>query len=212
MSTVTNIRSRLDTIEQSHELIQNYLLIWVDDNINLSNEDCESILTQLRCVVKKVNHCTTPAECIEFLNKMDDAKAFVISSGTLGQQLMPDIHDMAQVRVIYIFCSNKELHGSWVNRWSKIEGVFTAIKPICESLKKVARECDHDTISMSFIPKQKTVSATSDQNKLDELPPSFMYSTLFKETALKIDEDDNESINDLISYCLKKKKTFQSKS
>ncbi len=125
MSTATNTRSGLDTIEQSHELVQNYLLIWVDGNINLNNEDSEKILTQLRCVVKKVNHCTTPAECIEFLNKMDDTKAFVISSGALGQQLVPDIHDMAQVRAIYIFCGNKELHEGWVNKWSKIEGVFT---------------------------------------------------------------------------------------
>ena len=206
MSVATNIRSRPDTIEQSHELVQNYLLIWVDGNIDLNNEDCENILTQLRCVVKKVNHCTTSAECIEFLNKMNDAKAFVISSDALGQQLMPDIHDMVQVRAIYIFSGNKELHESWVNRWSKIEGVFTAIKPLCESLKKAVRECDHDTISMSFLSKQKTVAATSDQNKLDELPPSFMYSALFKEIALETDEDDNESINNLIAHCLKKKK------
>ena len=80
------------------------------------------------------------------------------------------------------------------------------IKPICESLKKVARECDHDTISMSFVPKQKIVAATSDQNKLDELPPSFMYSTLFKEIALEIDENDNKLIDNLIAYCLKKKR------
>jgi tetratricopeptide (TPR) repeat protein len=260
-NAATNITSRSSTTERRCELVQNYLLIWVDDNIDLENEDCENTLTKLRGVVRKVDHCTTPAECIEFLNKMDDEKAFVIVSGALGQRLVPDIHDMAQVRAIYIFCSNKARrswwktskrktpkrktskgkiwnsdtslclscstfsfpyfpfrrfpcrrfpptparHEGWANEWSKIQGVFTAIKPICESLKKVARECDHDTISMSFVPKRKTsATTTSDQEDLDQLPPSFMYSTLFKEIMLEIRENVNESIGNLVVYCRKK--------
>jgi hypothetical protein len=139
MGAGTIITSRFSATERRHELVQNYLLIWVDGNIDLKNEDCENTLTKLREVVKKVHHCMTPAECIEFLNNMDDEKAFVILSGYLGQHLVPDIHDMAQVRAIYIFCSNKAQHEGWANEWPKMQGVFTTIKPICESLKKVAR-------------------------------------------------------------------------
>jgi hypothetical protein len=176
MGAGTIITSSFNATERRHELVQNYLLIWVDGNIDLKNQDCENTLTKLRDVVRKVNHCTTPAECIEFLNTMDDEKAFVIVSGALGQHLVPDIHDMAQVRAIYIFCSNKAQHEGWANEWPKIQGAFTTIEPICESLKKVARECDHDTISMSFVPKRKTsATTTSDQDDLDQLPPSFMY-------------------------------------
>ena len=206
MSATTNITFRSNITAQTHKLVQNYLLIWVNDDINLTNEDCENILIQLHAVVKKVDHCSTTAECIELLNKMDDEKAFVISSGAAGQHLVFDIHNMAQVHTIYIFCDNKELHEGWVNEWPKIEGVFTDIKSICESLKKVTHECDHDAISMSFVPNRETVITKSDQNKLDELPPSFMYSTLFKEIASEIDEDDNKLISDLVAYCLKKKK------
>ena len=52
-------------------------------------------------------------------------EAFVISSGALGQHLVFDIHNMAQVHTIYIFCDNKQLHEGWANEWPKIEGVFT---------------------------------------------------------------------------------------
>ena len=193
-----------NTTERIYQLVQNYLLIWVDGNIDPKNEDCENTLTQLRGVVRKVDLCTTPAECIEFLNKLGDEKAFIISSGALGQHLVSDIHDLAQVRAIYIFCGNKARHEGWAKGWPKVQGVFTEIKPICESLKKVTRECDHDTISMSFVPKRKTEGTTSDQDNLDELPPSFMYSTLFKEIILEIDEDDKKSINDLVAYCRKR--------
>ena len=216
-SAATSITTKSNTTERTYQLVQNYLLIWVDGNIDPKNEDCENTLTQLRGVVRKVDLCTTPAECIEFLNKMGDEKAFIISSGALGQHLVSNIHDLAQVRAIYIFCGNKARHEGWARKWPKVQGVFTAIKPICESLKKVTRECDHDTISMSFVSKRKTEGTTSDQDNLDELPPSFMYSTLFKEIILEIDEDDNKSINDLVAYCRKKNipeqelKNFQAK-
>ena len=80
-SAATNTASRSNTAQRISQLVQNYLLIWVDGNIDPKNEDCENTLIQLRGVVRKVDHCTTAAECIEFLNKMDDEKAFIISSG-----------------------------------------------------------------------------------------------------------------------------------
>ena len=113
MSAAASITSRSNTTQRTYELVQNYLLIWVNDNIDPKNEDCKNILTQLRGVVRKVELCTTAEECIEFLNKMNDQKAFIISSGALGQHLMSDIHDLARVRAIYIFCDNKARHEGW---------------------------------------------------------------------------------------------------
>ncbi|CAF2056713.1 unnamed protein product [Rotaria magnacalcarata] len=181
--------------------VQNYLVIWVDGSIALNNKDCQNTLTQLREVVRKVNFCTTPEECIQFLNQMDDERAFIISSGALGQQLVSDIHHMAQVDAIYIFCGNKTRHAGWTKYWPKIEGVFISITPICESLKKVARECDHETIPMSFVSKRMV--APGEQN-INELPSSYMYTMLFKEIALEIDEDDGNSVNNLIAFCRNK--------
>ncbi|CAF4518750.1 unnamed protein product [Rotaria socialis] len=85
---------------------------------------------------------------------------------------------MPKVDAIYIFCGNQACHESWSKDWPKIRGVFISIKPICESLKKVAGECDHDSIPMSFVPKQTmTKGATgSDEKSLDQLPPSYMHS------------------------------------
>jgi hypothetical protein len=90
INAATSITSRSDTTERKCELVQNYLLIWADGNIDLKNEDYQYTLTRLREVVRKVNYCTTSAEYIEFINEMDDENAFVISSGFLGQQLVPD--------------------------------------------------------------------------------------------------------------------------
>ncbi|CAF3305196.1 unnamed protein product, partial [Rotaria socialis] len=193
------------TMPSGRRMAQNYLVIWVDGNIDESNDDYRNTLAQLRTVVIDVKVCTTPEQCVEFLNEIDDGKAFIISSGVLGQSLVNDIHGIPKVDAIYILCDNKACHEPWAKEWSKIRGVFTSIKPICESLKKVAHECDHDSIPMSFVPKQTMAggAAGSDPKTLDQLPPTYMYSVIFKDIILEIDDDDEKSMNTLVKFCRK---------
>ncbi|CAF3478114.1 unnamed protein product [Rotaria socialis] len=203
-STILTSTASSGAMRLRRRMVQNYLVIWVDGNIDENIEDCRNTLAQLRAAVSEVNMCTTPEGCIEFLNEMDDGKAFVISSGALGQSLVSDIHGMPKVDAIYIFCGNKAHHEPWAKDWPKIRGVFTSIKSICESLKEVAHECDHDSIPMSFVPKQTvTEGATgSDPKNLDQLPPTYMYSVIFKDIILEIDDDDDEkSMNTLVKFC-----------
>ncbi|CAM4810977.1 unnamed protein product [Rotaria magnacalcarata] len=186
-----------------HRMAQNYLVIWVDGNINENNDDCRNTLAQLRAVVSDVNVCTTLEQCDQLLNEIDDGKAFIISSGALGQHLVAGIHNMAQVDAIYIFCGNKARHESWSKDWPKIRGIFTSIKPICESLKKVAHACDHESIPMSFVPKRIVTEGTtaSDEQNRNQLSPSYMYSVIFKDIILEINDADSKSMNTLVKFC-----------
>ncbi|CAF3433108.1 unnamed protein product [Rotaria socialis] len=184
-STVSGTSGRpvpLRAMPSRRRMAQNYLVIWVDGNITENTEDCRNTLAHLRAVV---------------------SEAFIISSGALGQRLVSNIHGTTQVDAIYMFFGNKEYHESWTKEWPKIRGVFTSIKPICESFKKVTRECDHDSIPMSFVPKQMiTEGATGlDQNNLDQLPPSYMYSVIFQDILLEIDDDDAKSMKALVNFC-----------
>lgn len=194
-----------NSLQIKHQMTQNYLVIWLDGNIDSNNPDCANTLQELRNIVNKVNLCTTSEQCIQFLNDMADEKAFIISSGSLGLRIMSTIHDMPQVDAIYIFCGNKAYHDQWAKEWRKIEGVFTSIEPICESLKKAAYRCDHDTIPMSFISKQTMKEAVeSEQENLDQFDPSYMYSITFKEIILEMDEDEETAVKELIQYCRSK--------
>ncbi|CAF3782262.1 unnamed protein product, partial [Rotaria magnacalcarata] len=133
-STVNAVTSRTttsDAMQSRRRMVQNYLVIWVDGKIDENTADCRNTLAQLRAAVSEVNVCTTLEGCVEFLNTMDEGKAFVISSGALGQSLVNDIHGMPQVDAIYIFCGNKARHEPWAKDWPKIRVVFTSIKPIC---------------------------------------------------------------------------------
>jgi hypothetical protein len=106
-------------------IAENYIVIWVDVNIDPSNQDCQNTITQLRSIVNQVEQCKTTEQCIEQLEKSKEETSFVICSGALGQHLVPDIHDMPKLDAIYIFCGNKKHHQEWTKNWAKIKGVHT---------------------------------------------------------------------------------------
>ncbi|CAF4760475.1 unnamed protein product [Rotaria sp. Silwood1] len=195
----------VSNIEPRRLMVPNYLLIWVDEAIDETNDNCQHMLAQLRSVVNNVRLCTNTTQCIEVLNDADSKKVFVVSSDDLGQHLVPEIHQITQVDSIYIFSNNQVLHEKWTKDWSKIQGIFTSIQSICDLLKTSIREYDHHAIPMSFVPKLMIdtviAPAVSDKQNLDQLEPSFMYSLLFKKVLLEIDEDDAKPLQDLVVYC-----------
>ncbi|CAF0957769.1 unnamed protein product [Adineta steineri] len=81
-------------------MAQNYLLIWVDASIDEEKKDCQDTLTQLKNVINDVKLCTEPNQCIQVLNKFGKEQAFVITSGSLGQHLVPEIHGIPHLDAI----------------------------------------------------------------------------------------------------------------
>ncbi|CAF1648639.1 unnamed protein product [Adineta ricciae] len=177
-------------------MVQNYLLVWVDGNIDEKDQDYQNTLKHLRSVVNDVNICTQPDACLQFLNSIGDEKAFVITSGSLGQHLVPEIHGIPQVNAIYIFCGNKSRHENWTKNWSKVKGVHTNIKEICEALTTGVKQHNQDSIAMSFV----TARGEGSNANLNQLEPSFMYTQIFKKILLDM-EHDKQAIKDLANYC-----------
>ena len=116
--------------------------------------------------------------------------------GCLGQQIVPRVHTMSQVDSIFIFCGNRKYHEQWAKDWSKIKGVFTEIKPICEALKQAAQQCEQSAISISIMG---TGGDTTKKN-LDQLDPSFMYTQIMKEILLTI-KFEQQHMDEFIQHC-----------
>ena len=183
-------------IHPRQRITQNFLLIWVDANIDESKQDCENTLTQLRSVVNNVNIFTQQDQCVHFLNETKNEKAFIIVSGSLGQHLVPDIHALPQLDAIYIFCGYKSRHEQWTKKWAKIKGVHTDIKLICEALQVAAKQCNQDSVAVSFVSVDEEATGVD----LNQLEPCFMYTQIFKEILLEMDHDDR-SKDDLVLHC-----------
>ncbi|CAF4251888.1 unnamed protein product, partial [Adineta steineri] len=170
---------------------QNVLLIWLDSNIDETNNDCRNTITKLRRAVNDINLCINGDQCLEFIQTIADKKVCMIISGSLGQHIVPHVHNMSQVDSIFIFCGNKIYREQWTKDWPKIKGVFTDITPIWEALKEAAHQCEQNAIPMSFMGTNK---------KLDQLDPSFMYTQIIKEIILTI-TFNQKHIQDYLNYC-----------
>ncbi|CAF0895713.1 unnamed protein product [Adineta steineri] len=171
--------------------MQNVLLIWLDNNIGENNDDCQNTIAQLRRVVNDINTFTDVDQCFEFIETVVDKKACMIISGSVGQNMVPFVHNMSQIHSIFIVCDNQKHHEQWAKNWPKIKGVFTDITSICEALKEAAHQCEQNAIPMSFVGSNK---------KLDQLDPSFMYTQILKEIILTIKFEQNH-IKDYLDYC-----------
>ncbi|CAF4616485.1 unnamed protein product [Rotaria sp. Silwood2] len=182
--------------QRRRRMAENYSVIWVDDNIDMTNEDCQHTLTQLRDVVNQVNTCTTAEECIRSLEENQEETSFVISSGALGQHLVPDIHAMAKLDTIYIFCRNKQVHKEWAKNWTKIEGVHKTIKSICQALQVAVKRCNQNNTTVSIIAADEGSSSKT----LNQLEPSFMYTQIFKKILLDM-EHGQQAVQDLVTFC-----------
>ena len=106
---VAAVPSRL----RSTRMVQNFHLVWLDENMDENNDDFRNSIMKLREVVNTVNTFIDVDECIHFINSVQQERAFLISSGALGQTTVPVVHDQPRVNTIYIFCRDKARHEQW---------------------------------------------------------------------------------------------------
>ncbi|CAF1114435.1 unnamed protein product [Adineta ricciae] len=191
--------AKLDTDFSKRRILQNVLLIWIDGSSTEFDKDFQQTLYQIRNEINDVTIFSQLDQCVDFLQGIHTEEVFVISSGYMGQELVPRIHSMARVNSIYIFCGNQTAHKQWITKWSKIKGVYNHIQPICEALRSSVKQCNQDAIPVSFVVSDD-MSSTTDLNQLE---PSFMYTQLFKNTLIDM-EHNEQSRQDLMNYCRRK--------
>ncbi|CAF1073072.1 unnamed protein product [Adineta steineri] len=197
-NTATSSKSTasLNIRQPRQHMAQRYLLVWVDASIDQADKDCQYTLTQLKNVVNDVSLCTEPNQCLEILNQDGHERAFVITSGSLSQHLVPEIHGIPKLGAIYIISNNKSIHERWTQNWTKIKGVHINIQEICEALQLAIKQYHQDSIAMSFITANEMASA----NNLNQLEPTFMYTQIFKDILLDM-KHGKQAIKRFTAYC-----------
>ncbi len=121
----------MSTSATERRIVQNFVLIWLSDDIDKSDVKFQNAIIQLRRFANIINIFTDPDQCVDFLSEITNEKAYILISGILGQRIVPLIHDISQLDLVYIFCENTSQEKQWVQEWSKVKGVFTQISPLC---------------------------------------------------------------------------------
>ena len=81
-ATTTQYTNRRPPRKSDVRIIQNYLVVWLDANIDENDHDYQNSIAMLREVSNTVNTFTDVDECISSINDITDSEdAFMISSG-----------------------------------------------------------------------------------------------------------------------------------
>ncbi len=75
-------------------------------------------------------------------------------------------------------------------------GVYTDITSICTALQRAARDCDYNSVPISFVPRTDSIS----KQNLDTLDSSFMYTQILKKILLTIEFEQTDT-NEFLTYC-----------
>ncbi|CAF3134546.1 unnamed protein product [Rotaria sp. Silwood2] len=184
----SSVVSKRDHRTDTNDMVQNFLLVWLDTKIDESSDDYLNCIKQLRQTFNTIEIFRDTDECIDYISELQNEKVFLIISGTLCKTVVPLIHNMVQLYSIYVFCRKEEQYEAWTKDWSKVKGMFTEITPISDSVQQWARQCDEDSTVISAV------------SSLNQIEPSFMYTQLFKEIIIEIDFDEKKEITDLAEY------------
>ena len=185
--------------QPTQRMAQHFFLLWINTNIDESTADFHHSLNQLRNVINDVASFKQPDDAIDFLTDIHGMSGFLIVIDTMGEQILPLIHDILVLDTIYILTTHLyQQHEKWAEKWSKIKGVHADIPSICLALQLATKQCDQNSIAVSFVTMSPDVSDVN----LNRLEPSFMYTQLFKEILFEMKDDEN-SVKVLIGHCRK---------
>ena len=184
MKTSSTRRCRLTSMAQS------FYLVLLDVDID------DDSIAQLQQVVNNINRFTDVDECIDFITDTEEERTFMIVSNTFSQIIVSTVQEIPQVSYVYIWCNSMTKHNESLIEYSKVKGVYTEIAPLCELLQQAIEDFDRNSISISFV---RSTDDGNDQN-LNQLDQSFMYTQLLKEILLTIDFEQVH-FDEFIAYC-----------
>lgn len=177
--------------------ILSHRLLWLDADLNKSDPVTCKYLTQLKSLVNDIDTFTKADQCVAFLEQHVNERFLIVTSGNLAQAIVSRVHNMPSIDSIFIFSSKHSSDLSWINGWSKMQGVFGQFEALCVAIQRTKRQSEPDFTPISLVSTGETTVKS-----LDQLEPSFMYTQLLKEILMDInDQDDARAIEALAIYC-----------
>jgi len=195
MGNHQSISHNIEHYQQQH-IIRNMILIWLDTNIDETKKEYHDIVTTLRTVADTVKLYTDSKALKECLTKIENEKVYILISGSVGEHIIPSIHNLPQLDSAFIFCHDRARHKLWTDDWPKIRDVYTTVKPICQVLQQIKTLADYNTIPMSFL----TIDNHALETEISEFDQSFVYTQMMKDVLSTI-QFEQKHLTEFVQYC-----------
>jgi hypothetical protein len=107
--------------------LDSHQLLWCDSNISGLTENTGSTVTinELRKIVDYTKLFDNVDECHQFIKQTGDTITFLICSAQFAECLIPYIHDLKNVKSIYVYCPNNQ--SQWSTKSSKVSLIISVV-------------------------------------------------------------------------------------
>ncbi|CAF1462512.1 unnamed protein product, partial [Didymodactylos carnosus] len=140
-TTADTTATRPTVFNRERVNLESHQLVWLDPNVNNSNESESSItIEDLRKIIDYTKLFDNVEECQQYIVQTKDTTTFLVISEQLGQILIPQIHHLKNIWIIYVYCHNTEYHQPWASHYSKIKQVHTELDQLLNDLNKDVQE------------------------------------------------------------------------
>lgn len=165
-------------------------LFWLDASVNTSPENIK-IQLKLRSIINYLQTFDNIHECKNVINSLskDDRFALIVS-GSFGREIIPHIHNLAQLSLIYVYCMNSKGHKEWTSQFDKIRLVTSNFDKIISQIRSDhQRQMIYDE-PLSFLISDRSTGA---------IDGKFLHSQLLIDVLIGMPFSSN-AIRELVSY------------
>ncbi|CAF0746203.1 unnamed protein product [Didymodactylos carnosus] len=179
--------------------LETFHLIWLDAVANDTEEDVDA-QQRLRTSINHLRTFKYENACEQYIQGVSkDDRVVLISSGQLGREVVPRIHQLRQVSSIYIYCMDKESNEEWAKEFTKVRGVIVVLNDLVAQIRldqvtrnrnKVDEPLSISIFDMNVGHKQWTTGPNR----------QFIYSQLLIDCLLRTQPTVKDK-NELLSLC-----------
>ncbi|CAF1274439.1 unnamed protein product [Rotaria sordida] len=178
--------------------------VWLDDSVNTLQESIDA-QQRLRLLINQLKTFENIDLCEEYIKSLSESDRIVlIVSGTLGQQIVPRVHEHQQIVAIYVYCGNKERNELWTKKFSKVRGLAVQLNDLISLIQsdQAKQPYDRSAEPLTFTSFNSNVA----KEKLTVgLNGQFLHSQLLIDCLLQM-KSTTSDIDELISIC---KQTYE---
>lgn len=100
--------------------LESFTCFWLDQQVNSTQDNLET-QKQLRHVINHLQTFDSNDRCEKHIRRITKEKVVLIVSGSAGREVVPRLHDLAQLSAVYVFCKDQKDNEKWANKYHKVE-------------------------------------------------------------------------------------------
>jgi tetratricopeptide (TPR) repeat protein len=179
-----------------NENLEDFTVIWLDAGIDTSS-DCADTKQHLQSIINYLKTFTNAVLCVDYIKAVKEEKVFLIVSGAYGEHIVPQIENLPQIHVIYVFCQDEKRHERWVSNHPIVHGLFTGKQELYKKLIEDVQSADASLLSIMVLSPDSKENQVTDLSKQSA---KYLWSQMLIETLLRF-PSSKKAKNDMLKEC-----------